>query len=204
MARRAGEQSRPGRDGPFAASRSCARCLSARRQTTFATPWPSSASCSSSGGRETDQAGNRHSDTAFFIASLSCRTIIYKACCCEQLRGYFPDLSDPLFDSAIAVVHSLFSPIPSLPGNALIKPLPGLQLRSIPSRATSTPCERGRPCSLPMCFGDDCRKCCPSLTRTAPIRPCSTTLEFLSLAGRSLPHAVMMMIRAVGKRPGNG
>jgi len=46
----------------------------------------------------------------FYIASLSCRTIVYKGMLlAEQLRVYFPDLADPRFDSAIALVHSRFS-----------------------------------------------------------------------------------------------
>jgi glutamate synthase domain-containing protein 1 len=49
-------------------------------------------------------------DAAFYISSLSSRTIVYKGMLlAEQLRDYFPDLSDPLFDSAIALVHSRFS-----------------------------------------------------------------------------------------------
>jgi glutamate synthase (NADPH/NADH) large chain len=45
-----------------------------------------------------------------FIASLSSRTVIYKGMLhAEQLRGFFIDLGNPEFISAIATVHSRFS-----------------------------------------------------------------------------------------------
>ena len=44
------------------------------------------------------------------LASLSCRTIVYKGMLTtNQLPVYFPDLYDPRFASAIALVHSRFS-----------------------------------------------------------------------------------------------
>ncbi len=45
-----------------------------------------------------------------YILSLSCRTIVYKGMfLVGQLRTFFTDLSDPDFESAIAMVHSRFS-----------------------------------------------------------------------------------------------
>jgi glutamate synthase domain-containing protein 2/glutamate synthase domain-containing protein 1/glutamate synthase domain-containing protein 3 len=45
-----------------------------------------------------------------FIVSLSSRTVVYKGMLhAEQLRGFFVDLNDPEFISAIATVHSRFS-----------------------------------------------------------------------------------------------
>ncbi|MDR0523002.1 MAG: glutamate synthase large subunit [Candidatus Methanoplasma sp.] len=47
---------------------------------------------------------------SFYICSLSSRTIVYKGMLTPaQLRSYYLDLSDPLFKSAIAMVHSRFS-----------------------------------------------------------------------------------------------
>ncbi len=49
-------------------------------------------------------------DDDFYIASLSARTIIYKGMLTTaQLRSYYPDLSHPLFTSALALIHSRFS-----------------------------------------------------------------------------------------------
>ena len=46
----------------------------------------------------------------FYICSLSTRTMTYKGMLTpSQLRAYYPDLSDPKFESAIAMVHSRFS-----------------------------------------------------------------------------------------------
>ena len=45
-----------------------------------------------------------------YIASLSTRTMVYKGMLTSlQLRDYFPDLTNPYFTSAIALVHSRFS-----------------------------------------------------------------------------------------------
>ena len=49
-------------------------------------------------------------DRSFYIVSLSTKQMIYKGMLTsEQLREYFPDLSDKNFTSAIALVHSRFS-----------------------------------------------------------------------------------------------
>lgn len=46
----------------------------------------------------------------FYICSLSTRTMVYKGMLTpQQLRDYYPDLADPLFESAVALVHSRFS-----------------------------------------------------------------------------------------------
>ena len=49
-------------------------------------------------------------DEDFYICSLSTRTIVYKGMLTPgQIRRYYPDLSDPDFESSIAMVHSRFS-----------------------------------------------------------------------------------------------
>src|SRR5439155_5271193 len=46
----------------------------------------------------------------FYIPSLSHKTLVYKGMLnAMQLRGYYADLSDPTFVSALAMVHSRFS-----------------------------------------------------------------------------------------------
>ena len=46
----------------------------------------------------------------FYVPSMSCRTLIYKGMLTpRQVTTFYPDLSDPLVESAIAVVHSRFS-----------------------------------------------------------------------------------------------
>ncbi len=51
-----------------------------------------------------------HSNEDTYVATLSCRTIVYKGMfLVGQLRTFFADLQDPGFESAIAMVHSRFS-----------------------------------------------------------------------------------------------
>ena len=51
-----------------------------------------------------------HSNDDTYVASLSCRTIVYKGMfLVGQLRTFFDDLNDTDFESAIAMVHSRFS-----------------------------------------------------------------------------------------------
>ena len=73
---------------------------------------PSSASSSSSAsGRSTrwDGAGSRERKF-FYIPSLSANTLIYKGMLsADQIEGMFPDVTDPLVDSALALVHQRFS-----------------------------------------------------------------------------------------------
>ena len=60
-------------------------------------------------GREVDvlKLKERH---LFYVASLSSNTIVYKGMLiADQLEAMFPDLSDPDFESALALVHSRFS-----------------------------------------------------------------------------------------------
>ena len=46
----------------------------------------------------------------FYVASLSCRTIVYKGMLLpEQVTGFYPDLLDPDMEAALALVHSRFS-----------------------------------------------------------------------------------------------
>ena len=46
----------------------------------------------------------------FYISSLSCRTLVYKGMLLtEQMDQFFPDLTNPAMESALALVHSRFS-----------------------------------------------------------------------------------------------
>ncbi|WP_020657732.1 glutamate synthase large subunit [Amycolatopsis benzoatilytica] len=132
-----------------------------------------------------------------YFPSLSARTIVYKGMLTpEQLPRFFPDLRDSRLVSAIALVHSRFSTntFPSWPlahpfrfvaHNGEINTIRGNRNRM---RAREALLESD------LIPGD--------LTRLFPI--CSAdasdsasfdeVLELLHLAGRSLPHAVLMMI----------
>ena len=46
----------------------------------------------------------------FYVGSLSCKTIVYKGMLsADQIEGYFPDITDPAVESALALVHQRFS-----------------------------------------------------------------------------------------------
>ena len=141
--------------------------------------------------------GEIEGDAAFYIASLSGRTIVYKGMLlAEQLRGYFPDLSDPLIDSAIALVHSRFStntfpawrrahPSRYLAHNGEINTIKG-NVNAMRARQALFRSDL---------FGEDLTKVLPIVDEDGTDSAMfDNALEFLSLAGRSLPHAIMMMI----------
>ncbi|HWC26553.1 MAG TPA: glutamate synthase central domain-containing protein, partial [Solirubrobacteraceae bacterium] len=132
-----------------------------------------------------------------YIASFSSRTIVYKGMLVpDQLRGFFPDLSHPKMASAMALVHSRFSTntFPSWPlahpyrvicHNGEINTLMGNVnwMRARESQLASK------------LFGLDLQKIMPIVTPgNSDTATFDNVLELLMLAGRSLPHAVMMMI----------
>lgn len=133
----------------------------------------------------------------FYSATLSARTIVYKGMLTTgQLGEYFPDLHHPDMESAMALVHSRFSTntFPSWP-------------RAQPFRYMSHNGEintmRGNANWMQArqqlldsgVLGKDLEKLLPIIrddgSDSAMFDNC---LEFLVLSGRSLPHAVMMMI----------
>ncbi len=133
----------------------------------------------------------------FYISSLSYKTIVYKGMLMsEQLEAFYPDLSDPSIETALALVHSRFStntfpswerahPYRYLIHNGEINTLRG-NVNWLYAQQTLFKSDL---------FGDDIAKVLPIIqpdgSDSAMFDNC---LEFLVLAGRSLPHAVMMMI----------
>ncbi len=132
-----------------------------------------------------------------YIASFSSRTIVYKGMLVpDQLRGCFPDLTHPQMRSAMALVHSRFSTntFPSWPlahpyrviaHNGEINTLMGNVnwMRARESQMASR------------LFGLDLQKIMPIVVPgNSDTATFDNVLELLMLAGRSLPHAIMMMI----------
>src|SRR4051795_12646894 len=131
------------------------------------------------------------------IPSFSSRTIVYKGMLTSpQLLGYYPDLQDARFESALGLVHSRFStntfpswelahPYRMIAHNGEINTLRG-NVNWMRARESQLASEL---------FGEDLAKVLPV------VRPAGSdsatfdnVLELLVLAGRSLPHAIMMMI----------
>jgi glutamate synthase (NADPH) large chain len=140
--------------------------------------------------------------TGAYFASLSCRTIVYKGMLsAPQVEPFFPDLSDERYHSDVALVHSRFSTntFPSWPlahpyryiaHNGEINTVQGnrnwmrareamLASPLIPQSRSGKGIERLFPIVYPK--GSD----------SGSYDEC---LELLHLGGRSLPHALLMMI----------
>jgi glutamate synthase (NADPH/NADH) large chain/glutamate synthase (ferredoxin) len=133
----------------------------------------------------------------FYAPSFSSRTLVYKGMLIShQLRRYFPDLQNPAFASAMALVHSRFStntfpswelshPYRVIAHNGEINTLMGNKnwMRARESQLASE------------LFGRDLNKVIPIVREGgSDSATFDNVLELLMLAGRSLPHAVMMMI----------
>ena len=133
----------------------------------------------------------------FYVASLSARTLVYKGMLnSDQLAAFYPDLRDEGLTACLAMVHSRFStntfpswarahPYRYISHNGEINTLRGnvnwMQARQ---RMFSS-----------KLFGDDLRKVLPVIdTDGSDSSMFDNVLELLLLAGRSLPHALMMMI----------
>ena len=51
-----------------------------------------------------------HQRSMFYVSSLSYKTIVYKGMLtASQLPSFYPEITDPSIQSALAVVHSRFS-----------------------------------------------------------------------------------------------
>jgi glutamate synthase domain-containing protein 2/glutamate synthase domain-containing protein 1/glutamate synthase domain-containing protein 3 len=133
----------------------------------------------------------------FYIPSLSGRTLIYKGMLtARQVVTFYPDLSDPLVETAIAVVHSRFS-TNTFPSWGRAHPYRYLihngEINTLRGNENWMHARQGMLVSE--LFGEDLRKVFPIIQEdgsdSAKFDNC---LEFLALSGRSLPHAVMMMI----------
>jgi glutamate synthase (NADPH) large chain len=133
----------------------------------------------------------------FYICALSASRIIYKGMLtADQVRKYFPDLSEPDFESALAVIHSRFStntfpswdrahPYRYIAHNGEINTLRG-----------NRNWMRARYGSLQSdIFGDELQKMFPILTESgSDTATLDNALQFLTLNGRTLAHSVLMLI----------
>ncbi len=136
-------------------------------------------------------------ETGSYFASLSTRTLVYKGMLsAPQLGAFYPDLSDPRYRSALALVHSRFS-TNTFPSWPLAHPYRYVahngEINTIRGNRNWM---RAREAMLasPLIPGD--------ISRLFPIMDNSASdsasfdecLELLHMGGRSLPHAVLMMI----------
>jgi glutamate synthase (ferredoxin) len=136
-------------------------------------------------------------DPFWYPSSLSSRTIVYKGMLMPMQVGlYYPDLHDPDLESALALVHSRFStntfpswershPYRYIAHNGEINTLRG-NINWMHARQSLFQSDA---------FGEDISKIQPVINIDGSDSLIfDNALELLVLAGRSLPHAVMMMI----------
>ncbi|MFO0877676.1 MAG: glutamate synthase large subunit [Gemmataceae bacterium] len=133
----------------------------------------------------------------FYIPSLSYKTIIYKGMLnAPQVLPYFKDLQDPTMETALALVHSRFS-TNTFPTWARAHPYRYIcHNGEINTLRGNVNWMRARESMLKSdLFGDDIRKILPIIDESGSDSAMfDNALELLVLGGRSLPHAVMMMI----------
>lgn len=135
-------------------------------------------------------------ERSFYIVSLSSQKMIYKGMLSSlQLREYFPDLSNPNFTSRIALVHSRFStntfptwdlaqPFRMLAHNGEINTIRGNR-QWMESRESVLQSELlGEMCELYPIVQ-------PKMSDSASL---DNVLEFLVMSGKSLPHAMAMLV----------
>jgi glutamate synthase domain-containing protein 2/glutamate synthase domain-containing protein 1/glutamate synthase domain-containing protein 3 len=132
-----------------------------------------------------------------YVTSSSSRTLNYKGMLIShQLGGFYPDLRDPRTRSALALVHSRFS-TNTFPSWELAHPYRVVchngEFNTVMGNVSWM---RARESELQSeLFGADLPKILPVVkSGDSDSATFDRVLELLLLAGRSLPHAVMMMI----------
>ncbi|MFQ5446332.1 MAG: glutamate synthase large subunit, partial [Saprospiraceae bacterium] len=134
----------------------------------------------------------------FYFASFSYKTMVYKGqLTSSQVRDYFPDLQDERVTSAIALIHSRFStntipkwklaqPFRYIAHNGEINTLTG-NLNWWKSRENNLKTENYTPKELALLKP----VCSPGQSDSGYF---DNVLETMVIGGRSVPHAMMMMI----------
>ncbi len=133
----------------------------------------------------------------FYSPSFSSRTCVYKGMLIShQLRDFYPDLKDERFESGMALVHSRFS-TNTFPSWELAHPYRVIcHNGEINTLMGNVNWMRARESQLASeLFGLDLQKVMPIVRPgNSDSATFDNVLELLMLAGRKLPHAVMMMI----------
>jgi glutamate synthase (ferredoxin) len=134
---------------------------------------------------------------SFYIPSLSAHTLIYKGLLLpNQIPLFYPDLADEAVVSALAVVHSRFS-TNTFPTWSRAHPYRYIchngEINTLKGNINWMRAREGRMASD--LFGDDLKKLYPVISEAQSDSAClDNALEFLVMGGRSLPHAMMMLI----------
>jgi glutamate synthase (ferredoxin) len=143
-------------------------------------------------------ASNLTEKSLFYVASLSCRTIVYKGMLTPgQVNSYFRDLRDKDTESALALVHSRFStntfpswdlahPFRYIAHNGEINTLRG-NINWMHARQALFETEHFTK--------EEMKRLLPIIREgQSDSATFDNALEILVMCGRTLPHAMMMMI----------
>ena len=133
----------------------------------------------------------------FYVASLSSRTLVYKAMLSStQLEVFYPDLVDADFAAAFAVVHQRYA-TNTFPTWPLAQPFRMVahngEINALRGNVNHM---RAREADLESdLFGADLEEILPVIVPGgSDSATFDNVLELLVMAGRSLPHAAMMMV----------
>ncbi|WP_308468812.1 glutamate synthase large subunit [Rathayibacter soli] len=131
-----------------------------------------------------------------YFSSLSSRTLVYKGMVTTlQLEPFYPDLSDQRFASKLALVHSRYS-TNTFPSWPLAQPFRMIahngEINTIQGNRNWM---RARQSQLESDVLGDLGPLLPIVTEGASDSASfDEVVELLTLSGRSLPHAIMMMV----------
>ncbi len=133
----------------------------------------------------------------FFVCSLSSRTLVYKGLLlADQIKPFFPDLTDSDMVSGLALVHQRYS-TNTFPTWDLAQPFRYLchngEINTV--RGNTNWMEARQYKFKSDLFGEDMQKLFPIVTPgVSDSAALDNALELLYHTGRSLPHAMMMLI----------
>jgi len=133
----------------------------------------------------------------FYLSSLSYKTLVYKGMLtASQLPQFYPDLLDESLTSALAIIHSRFS-TNTFPSWARAHPYRYVahngEINTLRGNVNWMHARESRFASK--LFGDALQKVLPVIdTDASDSGMFDNALEMFLLAGRSLPHALMMMV----------
>jgi glutamate synthase (NADPH/NADH) large chain len=133
----------------------------------------------------------------YYFCSLSTKTLVYKGqLMAEQVDRFFPDLADPTLVSAISLIHSRYS-TNTFPSWALAHPYRMVahngEINTLRGNINWMHAREKQ--FISKAFGADIKKVLPIVVpHGSDTATFDNVLEMLVLSGRSLPHAMLMMI----------
>src|SRR6266436_2314305 len=136
-------------------------------------------------------------NTFAYMPSLSSNTLIYKGMLsADQIETMYPDLTDPDVESALALVHQRFS-TNTFPSWPLAHPYRYVahngEINTLRGNSNWMRAREGLLRSS--LLGDDLKKILPVIREGgSDTATFDNVLELLVMSGRSLPHAILMMI----------